>query len=281
MRKGFTLVELIVVIAVVGVLVSLLLPALASARRAAKVGAMRAELSNMDTALATFYTRYGSYPPSGIVLCERGADWDWKTMGRDMGTIRRLWPQFDFTKDRDLNRDGQVSGQVTLDGPECLALFLGGVYDKTVQKPIGFCNDPLDPFRITSGTRSGPFIELDASRFSDKDGDGQWEYRGSADPESDPIVYYSAYSGAGYQSRDAYVQFQPYRPGVKLDSYQLISPGLDGLLGDGGQFDPRNPEASLAVGRPTSTNSANCRGKAEWDNLANFARGELRLLSGG
>jgi prepilin-type N-terminal cleavage/methylation domain-containing protein/prepilin-type processing-associated H-X9-DG protein len=60
--KGFTLVELLVVIAVIGVLVALLLPAVQQAREAARRTACRSHLRNLGIALHNYHDAYGAFP---------------------------------------------------------------------------------------------------------------------------------------------------------------------------------------------------------------------------
>src|SRR4051794_34561186 len=67
-KRGFTLVELLVVIIILAVLAALLLPAINSAMRTARGAAVQAEINQLATALESFKTQYGDYPPSRIYL---------------------------------------------------------------------------------------------------------------------------------------------------------------------------------------------------------------------
>ena len=63
-RLGFTLVELLIVITVIGILVGLLLPAINGAMISARELAVRTEMVQIEQAVESFKTEYGFYPPS-------------------------------------------------------------------------------------------------------------------------------------------------------------------------------------------------------------------------
>ena len=63
-RKGFTLVELLVVITIIGLLMSLVLPAVSAARAAARAVQCKNNLHNLQYGVQLYQAQRGTFPPS-------------------------------------------------------------------------------------------------------------------------------------------------------------------------------------------------------------------------
>lgn len=134
-RRGFTLVEIILVVAIIMTLVGLVGPRLASKAKRAKINATKIELNNVKTALGSFDVKVGRFPStaeglSALVVRPSGipeATWQDKDMdqmpkdawGRD---FKYACPSEKKDKDYDLissGPDGQFGNEddITNDPP--------------------------------------------------------------------------------------------------------------------------------------------------------------------
>ncbi len=65
-EKGFTIIELLVAVAVIALLLSLLLPSMSRVRNMAREAKQRVQFSAIDQALLAWRNDYGEYPPSSF-----------------------------------------------------------------------------------------------------------------------------------------------------------------------------------------------------------------------
>jgi prepilin-type N-terminal cleavage/methylation domain-containing protein len=65
-RRGFTIVEIIVVVSIIVILIALLIPAMSRARNTANMATARAQIESIQSALQSYFTDHNMYPPSHL-----------------------------------------------------------------------------------------------------------------------------------------------------------------------------------------------------------------------
>src|SRR5687768_7970803 len=94
-KHGFTLVELLVVIAIIGILVALLLPAVQSAREAARRGQCSNNLKQVSLALINYETQRRTFPPGGDFGFKKSGTW--AAMVLPMLEQQAVYDKFNFS----------------------------------------------------------------------------------------------------------------------------------------------------------------------------------------
>ena len=124
-QRGFTLVELLVVVAILAVLIAILLPALHKAKYQTRVVLCQALLHNMGVGLATYAGEYNSYFPAHQPAYSGSGGW----------------------KESGWARSWSLKNKDEYDMRELYAEYLGGPIDRTMKCPLAsdfFANADLD-----------------------------------------------------------------------------------------------------------------------------------------
>ena len=118
--KGFTLIELMVVISVIAVLVALILPAIQQAREAARRTQCKNNLRQIGLALQNYCDLYDRFPPGYVASSDTIATtpgWGWGAMILPQLDQAPRFAQFDFSFERARRCEYEIIG--TQGGIKC------------------------------------------------------------------------------------------------------------------------------------------------------------------
>lgn len=74
MRRGFSLIELMIVVAIIGILAAVAVPSFLDATDEAKAARIQADLATVGSAVEIYYAKNGNYPGSLDELVSKSAD---------------------------------------------------------------------------------------------------------------------------------------------------------------------------------------------------------------
>ena len=172
---GFTLVELLVVIAIIGVLVGLLLPAVQAAREAARRSSCGNNLKQIGLAISNFESAKGALPAGySMYASNLGNSWGWAVFIMPYLEQQTLYDQLRPTSRpiTDLYNNGSYTPadkallQTPIPGYRCasdatpalnnLVVFDSGRYDVATSNYVGCVGDILSP--VLDNDSGGAFI---------------------------------------------------------------------------------------------------------------------------
>jgi len=252
--RGFTLVELLVVIGIIAVLAGLLTPAVMQALRTTRNAAIRAEINMLHMAMLNYQSEYGVLPPAFDSTFSGNPAGRYKPTGEAARHLRRLFP-------RCSNVVGQLddafmgpAGRVQLHPRNAVVLWLRGF---TVDLTSPLVPDPgrvrlydFDRARIVpetleyhpAGSKDSPYLYVDAPHYFYVDSDTDFRYRAQDltrpgaqfvpvqpldyKPPGEPDSWYFTYDALD-TLRTTGRSTEPFN----IDTFQILCAGRDGVFG--------------------------------------------------
>lgn len=297
-RHGFTLVEILIVVTIIGLLVGMLVAVGGPAITRAREFAVTNEITQMSGAVESFKTKYGFYPPSFEQIGNSNQLLPY--LNKIAPNHRELEPS-PSTPGISRMEDWWLKIGVNLNQQTSLQFWLAGLshnkqYPLTggfAEVPVGF-NSPTftTGAEIANGFEREIFFDFDQERIVPVAGNGTAQYIMDHGKTNGDLFYLyrdsgsyipPAFNGAGVQV--AYDRANPAHPSMAYhfwdgtsavskddfpnpNTFQLISFGMDG---DAGIV---NPETGADI-PPQFRGDLNSQLPRSADNLCNFANGRL------
>ncbi len=301
-RGGFTLVEMLTVIVIIGILSGLVVGGAISAIKAARRATILAEIGQLKISLENYKTEIGEYPPD-FAFCDLplGNALGDAARSRVLIHMRKRFPRLRLADWADFQTKCGLTagpGATELNPSTALVFWLGGPLDSS-GKPSGFSEDPSNPFK-SGEPRGRVYYDFDPARMLDASGSPTLQLQQPRIQPVSPYVYFCAIkdnsTGTFEYGRIAGTTFTPFSydttssgvcvpylenvlgasasatPDASTDQrvwrapqkYQVIGAGLDGKFSTGTAPDFRF--SKLGEGLTD----------ADYDNLTSFAEGELQ-----
>lgn len=196
-RRGFTLVEMLVVVAIIGILAGLISAVAVRAKRTAEQAVITVDFSELDRVLKVYKDKYGEYPPDGTNPTDANSNGIPDSFERH---FQKVFPRANLLSELgilfqvykfpcDPSNPGQLQAFFQNYTPAtALAFWLGGMQDDdystvAAKNPkslyIGFSSNPMQPLSDKTGStfstsasksRTSPMFDFDTDRINDPTG---------------------------------------------------------------------------------------------------------------
>ncbi|MBW3598286.1 MAG: prepilin-type N-terminal cleavage/methylation domain-containing protein [Planctomycetes bacterium] len=243
-RPGFTLVEMLVVIVIIGLLAAILIPAIYAAVTNAREAAISAEITQLEMAVESYKNANNDYPPN-FYEDYTNTPWTQTVLFRHLRRVSRSAGEVMTSWDNAANGNpllgtadpsATTTPKTQIDAAESLVFWLGGL-SKSATSPLTGGNCPLIPVTTTSVSsrvmieRDNSYFEFREDRLTDLDGDGLPEYI----PPQGPNVPYVYFDGRSYDNLpDVVPSGSP--DGIPDDDRYAQYPALTDTAGLASQF---------------------------------------------